>query len=535
MAERLAALGLKPPTKPGESIQQRHDREAKEREERLRQAEAEDAKRDQERQQRLEDEQPSAPLSGKSSNKKPPPPPVRKTRANSVDQKAEAKRKADEEALLQKAEQEGKERAIKEQQKIQEDQTKNIEYVDKKFSFAEQRSANWYTRDEAQRQENELAKEREAAQARLKALEEQVKAGKIKKQEEKRRKQAAEKEAKEKEAKLAAQRAELEAAKERERQLQLQLENLDDEDSSDEDGPQETTPQETTPTNSVVLPSASPPPAESRTIPTEVSAAEPQAVTAATSPPPAPAPAPTPSSAYSSETKNPFFKKLSQSHASNSTPYSQPQSSIGTPSTHEVSTNPFHRLTQQDNAAKSLPPLSSTPTGTRPSRVRPEEDEWSVVDSTEDSSDSDDDDGRPTGGSAKQLASMLFGTMAPPRPLSAMDDKKSPTTPTASVDPPMSPSMSSPTTPSFSSSSAPPAPPPPPPPMPAQFGAGTSPSAPPPPPPIPGAFPGAAGAPPPAAPPAMGALLGDIVRGKGLRKVETKDKSQAAVAGRVLG
>lgn len=55
-------------------------------------------------------------------------------------------------------------------------------------------------RDEAQRQEDEIAKEREASQARLKALEEQVKQGKVKKQEEKRRKQAAEKEAKEKEA-----------------------------------------------------------------------------------------------------------------------------------------------------------------------------------------------------------------------------------------------------------------------------------------------------------------------------------------------
>lgn len=135
MAERLAALGLKAPTKLGESTQQRHDREAKEREERRRQAEAEDVRRDQERQQRLEDEQPSAPTSMKTPSKKPQPPPPRKTRADSVDQKAEAKRKADEEALLQKAEQEGKERAIKEQQKIQEDETKHIEYVDNNFNL----------------------------------------------------------------------------------------------------------------------------------------------------------------------------------------------------------------------------------------------------------------------------------------------------------------------------------------------------------------------------------------------------------------
>ncbi len=55
-------------------------------------------------------------------------------------------------------------------------------------------------RDEARKQEEDLAKEREAAQARLKALEEQVRQGKVKKQEEKRRKQIAEREAKEKEA-----------------------------------------------------------------------------------------------------------------------------------------------------------------------------------------------------------------------------------------------------------------------------------------------------------------------------------------------
>ena len=43
----------------------------------------------------------------------------------------------------------------------------------------------------------------------------------------------------------------------------------------------------------------------------------------------------------------------------------------------------------------------------------------SVVDSDDSSSDDDD---APQGG-AKQLASILFGTMAPPRPLSAMDNK----------------------------------------------------------------------------------------------------------------
>ena len=126
MAERLAALGLKPPTKSGESAQQRQDREAKERQDRVRQAEAEDARREEERQRRLAEEQPSAPEVGKPA-KKPPPPPTRKNRADSAAQRAEAKRKDEEEALKAEAEQEGKEQAIKDQQRIQETQTRNME------------------------------------------------------------------------------------------------------------------------------------------------------------------------------------------------------------------------------------------------------------------------------------------------------------------------------------------------------------------------------------------------------------------------
>ena len=383
--------------------------------------------------------------------------------------------------------------------------------------------------------------EREAAQARLKSLEDQVKAGKIRKQEEKRRKQAAEKEAREKEVKLAAQRAELEAAKERERQLQLQLESLEDEESSDEDGPQEITPQETTPTNSFILPKERAlSPEEPAATSQRPLATDPKLAFDKTNPLPAqnlPA-----VSSYNSDTKNPFFKKLSQSNESGVMGAGQSLPSVSSPAPNEVSTNPFHRLTQQENIKKSAPPLSSTPTGSRPSRIRPEEDEWSVVDSAEDSSE-DDGNERPTGGSAKQLASMLFGTMAPPRPLSAMDNKKSPTTP--SVDLPMTPTMSPPPMASIGSTDVLSAPAPPPPPMPAS---GASPGGPPPPPPMPASFVGSPPAPPlpgpyqqpvsgvaVAGPPAVGALLGDIVKGKGLKKVETRDRSQASVAGRVLG
>ena len=352
-------------------------------------------------------------------------------------------------------------------------------------------------------------------------MEEQVKQGKVKKQEEKRRKQAAEKEAKEREAKLAAQRAELEAAKEKERQLQLQLESLGDDDSSDDEGPQEIKPQDTTPTNSQILSrEGSTQPMESST-PSRPAPTESQS---ATSPPAAAGPQT--ASAYN-ESKNPFFKKLNQPTEL----ASSGASSLVSPVAAEVSTNPFHRMSQHESASRNSQPqnqpplstsLSSTPiTGHRPSRVRPEEDEWSVVDSTE---DSDEETDQPTGGSAKHLASILFGSMAPPRPLSAMDEKDKPRTPIGSPSTPSAPPM-------------PTAGAPPPPPIPSGFTfGGASPSAPPPPPPMP-----SVGAPPPppmpstGAPPAVAGLLGEIVKGKGLKKVETKDRSQASVAGRVLG
>ena len=127
MAERLAALGLKPPSKTGESAQQRQERESREREDRMRQAEAEDTKREQERQRRLDDERTSPPPSLKPAAKKPPPPPSRKTRADSASQRADAKRKADEEALQARAEQEGREQAIRDQQQAQEAQTRALE------------------------------------------------------------------------------------------------------------------------------------------------------------------------------------------------------------------------------------------------------------------------------------------------------------------------------------------------------------------------------------------------------------------------
>lgn len=377
-----------------------------------------------------------------------------------------------------------------------------------------------------------MQKEKEAQEARLRALEEQVKQGKIKKQEEKRRKEEADRLAKEQEDRAAAQRAELEMARERERQLQLELDGL--EESSDEDDGAFGTPPDSTPTQSQILPpKIAEPPA-----PAPVAEPEPEAEREL-QPEPETAPAPEkPESPVSSPTaapipepssNNPYFNKISQPAES------QTPASPGT-----QSTNPFHRLAQQESVKPAF-------TGARPleqkSRARPEEDDWSAAGS--DFDDSEDEDDNPGGGSAKQLASILFGTMAPPRPLSAMDEKP-PSEPVTPV-PDASPKAAEP---EAVSTGAPPPPPPPPPPP---GGAPAPPSGdsglPPPPPPAPPAAPPApppappgVPPPPPAAAPApapagngdRGALLASIQAGRGLKKVQVNDRSISSSAGRVL-
>src|SRR5690625_4783665 len=154
-------------------------------------------------------------------------------------------------------------------------------------------------------------------------------------------------EAKEKEAKMAARRAEIEAAKKRELELQRQLEAMNDDDSSsDDEGPEQITPQESTPTLGGSQIShheherkPSPPPA----IP-------------ATSPPP-PAVVTTPPA--ETESKNPYFKMMSQASEASSPAVSTDAAPVTRPPAPaaDPSTNPFHRMTQENKA----PPAPTGP------------------------------------------------------------------------------------------------------------------------------------------------------------------------------
>ncbi|EPE06158.1 actin cytoskeleton-regulatory complex protein pan1 [Ophiostoma piceae UAMH 11346] len=499
MQERLAAIGI---NRRGESAAQRAEREKSERAEKARVAEEETARRDAERKARLAEEQGIAPPAAPEAKKAPPPPAVRKA----------APAKADEE-----------ERLVKQHE--------------------EQQAATRAIESGAKEDEDELA----TAESRLKQLEEQVRLGKVKKDEEKRKKKAALAEAKEKEAKLAARRAEIEAARKREEELRRQLESMDADSSSDDEGPEQITPQASTPTL-----------ASSQVSDARAPAAAPLA----------PAAGESPSSPDDNrpESRNPYFKMMSQS--SENSPAATP-ATVVTPPTNaapssDASTNPFHRMTV--NPIVAAAPLAPMPTGPI-SRKRADTDDDGWGSDTNDDEDDDSDDDRPGGASAAELASRLFGSMAPPRPLSAVGDKgasgspaqvTSPTVPppppapapaespdssdsSAYADAPTSAPPLPPPVPSTDAPSAPPPPPPPPPP----FGVPAGAPPPPPPPPPPGGAPGAPPPPPPGPPPPPTAagggskalpsgFLGEVQSGRALKKTVTVDKSQASTAGRVL-
>ena len=117
MNERLAALGIKPSSKPGESAAQRAERERNERAAKLKQAEEEDARRDQERQARIAGEGGAPPPieTPQTEAKKPAPPPSRNNR--------EAAKKAEEAAAAKAAEEE----RLAQEQEEQRRQTESME------------------------------------------------------------------------------------------------------------------------------------------------------------------------------------------------------------------------------------------------------------------------------------------------------------------------------------------------------------------------------------------------------------------------
>ncbi|KAG8419975.1 actin organization and endocytosis protein, variant 2 [Metarhizium acridum] len=497
MAERLAALGIKAPVKSGETAAQRAERERAERAAKLKQAEEEDARREAERQARLADEQgvpPPVPASEtpKATARAPPPPPTRKA-ARMDTSEEDAAGLAEEERAAKAAEG----ARINKEREEQQRETREME-------------------ESVKEEEDEFAKEQEEAAARLKALEEQVRQGKLRKEEEKKRKKAALAEAKEKEAKMAARRAEIEAAKQRELELQRQLEALDDDDSSsdDDEGPQQITPQESTPSGSQIVHQET---EKWHSPPQAVLPTAPPVPTVVTSPP------------ADIESKNPYDSVISQPAVSSSISQAHDYTPAPPLPRPGASTNPFNRMGQPPAAAPG--PVS---------RKRADSDDWG----SDQEADEDSDDDRPGGGNAAQLASILFGTMDPPRPLSAAGRDSTPASPAPVNDTPVASPPPPPPAPPMPENSGP-ASPPPPPPMPSS----DAPSAPPPPPPMPPTgtapppppMPGAGAPPPPgdapAAPPSGGrpaGFLSEIQMGKSLKKTQTNDKSASAVAGRVL-
>lgn len=100
MAERLAALGIKSSSKPGETAAQRAEREKNERAAKIRQAEEDDARRERERQARIAEEQGIPPPAAADTASKPPPPPTRKGAKNDAAEREAAARKAEDEKAV---------------------------------------------------------------------------------------------------------------------------------------------------------------------------------------------------------------------------------------------------------------------------------------------------------------------------------------------------------------------------------------------------------------------------------------------------
>ena len=303
------------------------------------------------------------------------------------------------------------------------------------------------------------------------------------------------------------------------RRLRIEREEMRTESSSDEEKPEvpgkgniltggdTQFPSVVTPHTPLPLPLR---PAEGESqLPTQLSSIPPSCVGS----PPTVSPIHVPSQ---SENRNPFYKQIEAANSGSGNSSTPPQN--------EGSKNPFFKglAASRDNPAVTSTELT---TPVKRSRVNPEpEDDWSVVDTEPDSdSDADDEAGRT---STAALASLLFGTMAPPRPLSSMGNKEPELDAYSVTGTPPPPPPPPPVLDNFQDGAPPPPPPPPPPPS--QLMPGNFPTVPPPPPPPPIHPAPAVGA------PQIGALLGAITAGKTLKKTMMKDRSGPVVAGRVL-
>ncbi|OLL27170.1 Actin cytoskeleton-regulatory complex protein pan1 [Neolecta irregularis DAH-3] len=334
-----------------------------------------------------------------------------------------------------------------------------------------QEAQHFALEDQSRREEEELLAQKTAQEERLRRLEAQVRQGKSRKADEAKHRAEVDRLAKEREEKLCIMRAEIETRKQEEMNLQRERELLLEDDNQAHSPRSDDT---ETPVASVK---------DDDHIQLETTA-----------------PAPTQT--------NPFLNMSAATPRSSGASVSLSRSD---------SNNPFFKLVGGEAVR---PPITGS------GHLRADSgDDWSVMRSDDGHSSTDDEDGGFSAGrKPTDLAAMLFGGMGPPRKSSAPSKSSSPTAsgPPLNMGPSGMPLNMGPSGMNMGASSMP---------------LNTAPSGIPPPPPLNTAPSGIPPLPPvaPSLPPLTldrSALLNAIQAGKGLKKVQTIDKS-AAIAGRV--